>query len=287
MQNNDLTRKKSSLGINESSWDDARIVVLGVPLDSASSYRPGARFAPEGIRNVFESLEEYSLDLAVDIEQVPFYDLGDLLMEGSETYSNLIRGQKIIADMVKQGKKPLVIGGDHAVTYAPVKVLFENVYQEDLVLLHFDAHLDLRPGYMGDDYSHASVIYRLLELGVREIYQFGIRSAATEEVETARRQTRFYPHQILEPLREIMPQLQGRPVYVTLDIDVVDPGLAPGVGTPEPGGITSNHLLQLFPVLKQLNIVGFDVVEVNPPYDNSQVTTHLAAKLVREALMIM
>ncbi|MFY9114237.1 MAG: agmatinase [Dethiobacteria bacterium] len=279
-------RRKISFLEKNVSWADARTVVFGVPVDTASSYRPGARFAPEEIRKVFECLEDYSLGLDADLLSARVHDLGDLILPGGDPRESLIRTEKVVSEIVKQGKRPLLIGGDHSITYAPVCALLSNGYQ-DLAVLHFDAHFDLRPRYLGEEISHASVIYRIMERGVKHIYQFGIRSADAAEVAMADQNTRYFSRGILSALRRTIPELGDRPVYVTVDIDVVDPAYAPGTGTPEPGGITSACLLRALALIRNLNLVGFDLVEVNPSYDHAQITAVLGAKILREAILIL
>jgi len=157
-----------------------------------------------------------------------------------------------------------------------------------LALIHIDAHADLREHYEGEPLSHATPIRKAAELiGGRNVYQFGIRSGTKEEFEYGRRHLRFYPFDVLEPLRKVLPELAGRPVYVTIDIDVLDPSAAPGTGTAEAGGITSKELLAAIHVLAESEavVVGADVVEVAPVYDPSEQTQIVAAKLVREMLL--
>lgn len=283
---NQWFRRKISFLEKSFSLADAGTVVLGVPMDSASSYRPGARFAPEEIRKVFECLENYSLELDADLLSARVHDLGDLVLPTADPQESLLRVEKVVAEIVRKGKKPLLIGGDHSITYAPVCALFSNGYP-DLAVLHFDAHFDLRPRYLGDEISHASVIYRIVERGIKHIYQFGIRSADAAEVAMADRSTKYFSRGILTALKRAIRELGDRPVYVTIDIDVVDPAYAPGTGTPEPGGITSTCLLRALALIRDLNLVGFDLVEVNPAYDHGQITAILGAKIIREAILIL
>ncbi|NLI70470.1 MAG: agmatinase [Firmicutes bacterium] len=279
-------RRKTSFLEKNFSWADAGTVILGVPMDSTSSYRPGARFAPEEIRKVFDCLENYSLELDADFSSARVHDLGDLILPTADPQESLFRVEKVVTEIVKQGKKPLLIGGDHSITYAPVCALFSNGYP-DLAVLHFDAHFDLRPRYLGEEISHASVIYRIVKRGIKHIYQFGIRSADAAEVDVADRNTKYFSRGILAALKRTIEELEDRPVYVTVDIDVVDPAYAPGTGTPEPGGITSTCLLRALTLIRDLNLVGFDLVEVNPAYDHGQITTILGAKIIREAILIL
>ncbi len=283
--NNKHLQKKLFFSEYEKTYDEAKIILLGVPLDSNSSFRPGARFAPEEMRMVFSSLEDYSPLTEKELKEVSFYDAGDIVPAG-DSQESLNQLKSIINKIVADKKKPLVIGGDHSITPSVVEAFLENGYS-NLTVLHFDAHLDLRPDYLGNKSSHACAIYRIIEAGVGSVYQFGIRSGTKEEFALAEKKTLLYPGHVLGPLKKAVELLKDNPVYVTMDIDVVDPCFAPGTGTPEPGGISSAILLKAFPLLKGLNIVGFDIVEVNPLCDNSRITVILGAKLMREALLVL
>jgi agmatinase len=159
-------------------------------------------------------------------------------------------------------------------------------FYPDLCVLQFDAHADLRQTYGGEKYSHATVMRRIAEIiGPERVYQFGIRSGSRDEFQFGQENTNFFPYEITGPLEQVMPKLTGRALYVTIDIDVVDPGYAPGTGTPEPGGPSAAEMMAIIKRLSHLTVIGFDVVEVCPPADNSWVTAILAAKIVREALI--
>jgi len=155
-----------------------------------------------------------------------------------------------------------------------------------LVLIHIDAHADLREDYIGENRSHATVIRRCSDfINPKNIYQFGIRSGTKEEFEFAKKNLNFYPFEVLEPLKKCLPDLMGRPIHVTLDIDVLDPAYACATGTPEAGGISSKEMIESILLFKSLNIVGFDLVEVSPVYDVADRTSLLAAKLIREMML--
>ncbi len=286
MLNKDLLQKKIFFSGNEKPYEDASVVLFGVPLDSNSSFRPGARFAPEEIRKVYEALEDFSPNLEKDLSEVSFCDAGDMNVMPASPVKTLGQLKILTKEFIAHKKKTFIIGGDHSITPPIVEAYLESGY-DNLAVIQFDAHLDLRPHYLGDESSHACVIYRILEAGVKNIYQLGIRSGTKEEFAVAREKTKLYPGCILDPLKEAVQHLGRSPVYITMDIDVVDPAFAPGTGTPEPGGVSSATLLKAFSLLKELNIVGFDLVEVNPPYDQSQITALLGAKLMREALLIL
>lgn len=260
-------------------------VLLGAPMDFTVSYRPGTRSGPRRIREVSAGLEEYSPYQRKDLKDFSYYDAGDVLLPFGNVPESLLRMEKVIGRMLEDDKFLLTLGGEHLITLAPVKQMAKKY--PGLTVLHFDAHADLRSDYLGEIMSHATVMRRVTEVvGSHNLYQFGIRSGTAEEFDFGRANTGFYPFEILKPLREVVDRLHGRPVYVTLDIDVVDPAFAPGTGTPEPGGCSSGEIITALHMLKDLNVVGMDLVEVCPVYDQTDRTALLAAKLVREAILL-
>lgn len=266
------------------SYDDARLVIFGAPMDFTVSFRPGTRLGPQRIREVSWGLEEYSPYLDRDLAEVPFYDAGDLLLAFGNVSACLAVIRRAADMVVADGKIPLLLGGEHLVSLPAIAAV--HARYPDLAVVHFDAHADLREDYAGEPHSHATVMRRVAELiGPRNLYQFGIRSGTREELAWARRHTNTHLFAVAEPLAAALPALAGRPVYVSLDIDVADPAFAPGTGTPEPGGCTSGELLQAVAMLGGLNIVGFDLVEVAPVYDQSERTSLLAAKIIREIIL--
>lgn len=279
-----LWRRQRFMG-STTDWEKATIVIMGVPMDFTTSFRPGARFGPGRIREVSEGLEEYSFYLDRSLEDVAFYDAGDLATGWGNVQATLTATREVVAEILAQKRVPLVLGGEHLITLSVVQAMAQ-VYH-DLVVLHFDAHADLRQEYLGEQLSHATVMRRVVDIiGPQNLYQLGIRSGTSEEFIYGHRYTNFYPDAVLEPLRESLPELKGRPVYVSIDIDVVDPAFAPGTGTPEPGGCSSREIIEAVHLLSALNVVGLDIVEVCPPVDQADITALLAAKLVREALLV-
>lgn len=264
----------------------ARGILLGAPLDDTSSFRPGSRFAPAAIRVVSRSLEEYSIYRKKSLDDLPFYDAGDLLLSPGATIDSLDTIRKSVSSLLQAGKKPFVIGGEHTVTLAAVRGCLEH-YKE-LLILYFDAHADMRPSYQGLAHSHASVAYHLQGLPGVSLYQFGVRSADKEELLYVQKEN-FFPFLVAKPLKNILPSLKNTPIYVSLDIDVIDPAFAPGVTAPEPGGVTSQEIMDVFSFLEDYNknVVAFDLVEICPPFDPSQITILLGAKIIREALLTL
>lgn len=272
--------------LSSDNYEASRAVIYGMPMDFTVSFRPGSRFGPARIREVSIGLEEYSPYLDKSLEDITYFDAGDLLLP----FGNAARSLEIIGEYVRgllnDGKVPVGMGGEHLVSW-PV---FREVYAKypDLAIVHFDAHADLRENYEGEPLSHSTPLRKAAELmGGRNIYQFGIRSGSREEFQYARENINFHPFEVLEPLKKVLPELAGRPVYLTIDIDVLDPSCAPGTGTAEAGGITSKELLAAIHAMAaaNLNVVGADVVEVAPAYDPTEQTQIVAAKLIREILL--
>ncbi|MEL7564986.1 MAG: agmatinase [Dehalobacterium sp.] len=265
-------------------YQSADIVLLGIPMDFTVSFRPGSRMGPQQIRNVSVAIEEYSCYLDKDLADKCYYDCGDLLLPLGNVESSLKIIEAAARDLYHDGKFPIFIGGEHLVSYPLIKAAYEKY--PNLAVLHFDAHADLRMDYLGEKNSHATVMRRVAELlGGENIYQFGIRSGEGAEIVFGKQNTHLFIDRLIEPLKEVIPMLKDRPVYVTLDIDVVDPAFAPGTGTPEPGGCTSREIIQCMHMLGKTNVVGFDLVEVLPIHDLSERTSLLAAKIIREVIL--
>lgn len=266
------------------NYEGSQICIWGLPLDVTSTFRPGSRFAPQTIRAVSEVLEEFSPFLKRDLKEVNFCDLGDLEMIPGQIKENLTRIEEAAFRIWKNGKILLTLGGEHLVSYPLIRTA--KRYYPELAVLHFDAHADLREEYQGEKYSHATVM-RLVaeEIGPSNLYQLGIRSCTWEEWVYGSENTNLFLDHIKLPLSKLISELKGRPLYLSLDIDVVDPAYAPGTGTPEPGGCMPQELFSALYLLKGANIIGLDIVEVCPAYDTGNITSILAAKLVREAIL--
>ncbi len=281
----EMTATLRFLGSQETP-EGAKIIIVGAPMDFTVSYRPGSRFGPEGIRNISYGLEEFSFELEKTLDDVRFFDAGDLEVP----YGNVQRSLDMIEEaaeiILKAGKKPIFLGGEHLISWPVIKAV--NRQYPDLSVIHFDAHADLREEYWGETNSHATVIGHAARLlGGKNIYQLGIRSGSVEELAWARENTNLYRAKVIEALPEVIEAVGNRPVYITIDIDVLDPAFAPGTGTPEAGGISSREMMESLYMMKDLNIVGFDIVEVAPDYDIGKTTAFVAGKLLREALLIM
>ncbi|MDP4093153.1 MAG: agmatinase [Bacillota bacterium] len=286
LKNGDMTLSTKFMASCD-SYQDSRVVMVGVPMDFTCSFRPGTRFGPQKIREVSIGIEEYSVYRDKNLLDCSYFDCGDLDLPIGNVDASLELIGQAAGEIIEDGKLPLFIGGEHLISVPVIKKVYEK-YGNDLTVLHFDAHADLREGYLGCANSHASAVRRLTDfMPGRNIYQFGIRSGTKEEFDFARENTNMFKLDVIEPLKSVIPKLGLKPVYITLDIDVADPAFANGTGTPEPGGISSKELIESINLLNGLNIVGFDIVEVSPPYDASDRTAVLAAKIIRDVILMV
>ncbi|MCL2170144.1 MAG: agmatinase [Defluviitaleaceae bacterium] len=267
------------------SYDEALIALFGTPFDGTACYRPGARFAPNALRSEFYGLEPYSPYQDEDIKSVPVFDCGDLDLPFGNTVRVLEQVEGFVDSLVKDGKMPFMIGGEHLVSLGAVRSLAKKY--DNLAIIQFDAHADLLDDYMGEKLSHAAVMRRVWELvGDGKIYQFGIRSGKKHEFEFAKKHNHIGKFNF-DGLLAVVDKLKGVPVYLTIDLDVLDPSVLPGTGTPEAGGVTFMELLNAILSLRDLNIVGCDIVELSPIYDQSGVSTATACKILREMLIML
>jgi agmatinase len=267
----------------DNEYDEAKIALFGAPFDSTTSYRPGTRFASSHMRINSYGLETYSPYQDKDLEDIPVFDCGDLELPFGNTQKALDMIKEEASLLLNDDKIPLMIGGEHLVTLGAVWAAAEK-YKE-LHVIHFDAHADLRDDYLGEKLSHATVIKRIWEiLGDNKIFQFGIRSGCREEFESSKKGVYRELH-TCHTLSKVAEGLKDKPVYLTIDLDVLDPSVFPATGTPEAGGINFNTLMQAFKILSKLNIVAADINELSPPYDHSGASTALACKILREMLL--
>ena len=279
-----LRRNEDTFMACDAEYDDASVVLFGAPFDSTTSNRPGTRFAARAIRGESYGLETYSPYQDKDMEDYSFFDSGDLELCFGDSVMALSDIEKRVDTILDDGKIPFMIGGEHLVTLPCVKAVARR--NEELYIIHFDAHTDLREDYLGAKLSHASVIRRCWEIvGDDRIFQFGIRSGMKSEFEWSRSHMTTHKYDF-DTLDEVIERLRGKKVYFTLDLDVLDPSVFPGTGTPEPEGVTFSELrVAVTKILSQLDIVGLDAVELSPHYDQSGVSTAVAAKIIREMLL--
>lgn len=267
----------------EGGYQESGIVLFGAPFDSTTSYRPGTRFASAAIRGESYGIETYSPYLDRDLTDHPIFDAGDLELPfgAPDRALELIEAQT--ARILGDGKLPVMIGGEHLVTLGAVRAAFQKY--PDLRIVHFDAHTDLRDDYLGVKLSHATVIRRCHDMvGDRRIFQFGIRSGDRPEFEWAKEHTYLQKFDF-GGVGALRSEIGMYPVYFTVDLDVLDPAEFPGTGTPEAGGVRYLQLLEATSRVTILNVVGADIVELSPPYDQSGRSTALACKFLRELLL--
>ena len=268
-------------------YEESRIVIFGAPFDSTTSFRPGTRFGSQAIRNESYGLETYSPYQKKDLTDFKIFDSGDLELPIGDTARVLYQIEDRAGEILRDGKLPFMIGGEHLVTLGSVRAAAKKY--PDLCIVHFDAHADLRQDYLGVELSHACVLRRCWELvGDDRIFQFGIRSGDREEFLWAEKgHVNMHPFD-LKGLSQAVDRLSGKPVYFTLDLDVLDPSVFPGTGTPEAGGVTFLELLQaVLLVCGKCRVIACDVNELCPPFDQSGVSTATAGKIVREMLLAL
>ena len=270
----------------DSAYEDARIVLFGAPFDSTTSYRPGTRFASRTMRAESYGLETYSPGQDLDLEDAAVYDGGDLELCFGDTQAALDAIEQYAASVHADGKLPFLIGGEHLVTLPAFRAAYEKY--KDIMVIHFDAHTDLREDYLGAKLSHATVLRRIWDIvGDGRIFQFGIRSGERAEFYWAKEHTQLRKFDFTGLDRAIA-ECGNRPIYLTIDLDVMDPSCFPGTGTPEAGGVTFLQLLQAaLQVIRDGRVVACDMVELSPPYDPSGYSTATALKLLREMLLAL
>lgn len=267
----------------ESSYLESKLVIFGAPFDGTSSYRPGSRFAGTAIRSESFGIETYSPYLGKDLGDFSVFDAGDLDLPFGNAEEALVQIEDAASRIISDGKIPLMIGGEHLVTLGAVRATVKEYH--DIDILHFDAHADLRDEYLGEKLSHATVMRRCHDLvGDGHIFQFGIRSMTKDEdIWAAGHVTqRKYDFGTLE---EVLCRLRSKKVYLTIDLDVLDPSIFPGTGTPEPGGVSFADLIAAIHSMGLIDIVGCDVNELAPHYDASGVSTITACKVIREMIL--
>lgn len=273
----------------DAAFDEADAVIFGAPFDCTTSYRPGTRFGPAAIRSESFGIETYSPYQDKDLLDCKVFDSGNLELRFGSPESALEDIECRTKEILDAGKLPVMLGGEHLVTLGAFKACAEK-YGE-LYLLHFDAHADLRDEYLGQHLSHACVIRRCYDIvGDGKIFQFGIRSGDREEFRFSAEHTEMHKSKIsgvdFSALPDVIEKLRGKNVYLTIDLDVLDPAFFCGTGTPEAGGASYNQLLEAIIMIGgSLNIVGADLNELSPHYDQSGASTAIACKLLRELLL--
>jgi agmatinase len=264
-------------------FEKSRGVILGCPYDGSASFRPGARFGPPAIRRASWGIETFSPYLKKDLSQCSIHDMGDLELPLGEKKISLNLIRKALAKILSGNKFPILLGGDHLITLPIIEEILE--ISPHLHLIHMDAHADLRDDYLGESLSHSTVMRKVVDhLGEGRVFQIGIRSGTEEEFRLARKMNSIIS---LQPasLSSMIKRLRSQPVYITLDLDVIDPSLLPGVGAPEPGGLSFQEFISLLKKLQALHVIGFDMVELTPDYDSTQISSITASVILREMIL--
>ena len=258
---------------------EGAICIFGAPFDSTSSFRPGSRFGPGAIREASYGLETFSFIQIADLEDCSFMDKGDLELPFGDPIPALELIEETTHNILSERKTPFLLGGEHLMSLGAIRAA-AKIYPE-LKVIHLDAHADLREEYLGQRLSHATVMRRVLDLlGTESVRQIGIRSCTRQE------------HVLVSDMISLPEQIALRtgtkPCYLTCDLDILDPSIFPGTGTPEPGGLIFNELITiLISIITRLHIVGLDVVELAPQLDPTGVSAVVAAKVVRECLIAL
>ncbi|KAF5088923.1 agmatinase [Methanobacterium aggregans] len=271
----------------EKSVDDPQkpvFGIVGVPFDSTTTYKPGARFGPRFVREASYNFERYNFILNKNLD-AEVYDLGDVEVVHGNFQKTSKNVESTISEILDMEMVPVTIGGEHSISYSVLKA----IANEDVTVIHFDAHCDLIDRYMDEKYSHATVMRRIFDLNPREIIQIGVRSASEEEAFLASKEVikQFKPNEVrnnLDAVERVIKSVDG-PVYVSLDLDVLDPAYAPSVGTPAPCGLNPHELERLIFSLKNKDIIGFDLVEVSST-QMGDITSINGAKAIYDFLCL-
>lgn len=267
----------------ETPPEAADIVIYGAPFDGTTSFRPGTRYAPERMRLESWGLETYSPYQDLDLEDFLIGDAGDLDLPMGDVAQALDQIEAFSESLFAQNKRPVMLGGEHSLTLGQLRAA--RTRYPDLHIIQFDAHTDLRHDYYGQPLSHASVMRRAADLlPDGRIHQFGIRSGLKEEFQFAREHLNFHPF-TLDELDATLAELASKPLYVTIDLDVLDPSFFPGTGTPEPGGVSYLDLQKAVIAFENSQVIAADIMELSPPLDQSGASTAVACKILRELVL--
>lgn len=271
----------------EGDYETCDIVIQSVAYDGTTSFRPGTRFGPQAIReNSIIGYETYSPVLKKDLEDMKIFDNLDIDISYADPKVVIKQIKEATLIHLKNNKKIVTLGGEHSITAGIIEA-YSKMY-DDFYVIHIDAHTDLREEYLGSKYSHACVLKRVCDsIGADKVLSYGIRSGLASEFDFAQKNLKYSGNNLLKFKDELM-KIKDKKIYITLDLDVLDPAYFSGTGTPEPNGLTSRELFELIYTLKELNkIIGFDIVELAPTLDVSQSSTAMAIKILREMLLIV
>jgi len=266
-----------------SSYEECEICIVGLPYDGTSSYRPGSRFGPNAIRKASWGMETYSPGFQRDLADLKICDLGDLEIPFGNKEMALAKIKEAIGKIIDDGKYPVFLGGEHLVTLPIVEALLTRF--RNLAVVQLDAHADLRDEYLGETLSHSTVMRRVSEiLEAGGLFQFGVRSGSREEFSYANTMGSLYDF-TEDGFNKALRRINDKPLYISLDLDVLDPSILPGTGNPEPGGVDFTEMIRFLQILAKARVIGFDVVELTPNHDPSEVSSIVTSKLVREMIL--
>jgi len=264
---------------SNSNYKDADVIILGLPFDKTSSFIPGSRFGPHFIRLCSENIEDYSPYQDKSLLDLKICDLEDLQFSKKDWF---LESQKIIEDIFDNKKHFIFLGGEHTITLPVIKT-FKQKYSHFSVI-QFDAHCDLRDEYLEEKICHATTMRRVSEIvGINNIYQFGIRSGTKEEFEYNKN---LYKFKAFDSLSSVIDKIK-EPIYLSIDTDILDPGILPAVSTPEPGGISYKELIDSLLLLRNKKIIGADIVEYNPLAATPYASGSTVAEILRELILIV
>jgi agmatinase len=264
-------------------FEKSGAVILGCPYDGSASFRPGARFGPSAIRRASWGIETFSPYFQKDLSQYSIHDMGDLELPLGEKKISLGLIRMALRKILSKKKFPILLGGDHLITLPIIEEILQ--FYPRLCIIQIDAHTDLREDYLGESLSHSTVMRKVIDhLGEGRLFQIGIRSGTEEEYKLARKMKSIVSIDS-DSLSSMIKRLRNQSVYITLDLDVMDPSFLSGVGTPEPGGLTFNEFISLLKKLQTLHVIGFDMVELTPDYDPTQISAITASVILREMIL--
>lgn len=268
--------------------NEANLVIFGIPYDKTASFQKGTVEGPKEFREKMEfSAETWSPYQNKELLDLKIFDAGDVKLTNEENPSKMNdMVEKFTDKILENNVKTIMIGGEHSVSYPVFKSHFKK--HSDLHLVHFDAHTDLRDEFYGEPFSHACIVKKCIDLmGNGKAFQFGIRSGSKEEFDLHNQGVTYIEKSKATTIKKVVKKLIDKPVYITIDIDVLDPSIAPGTGTPEAGGMMYEELIEALKELTKIhNVVGIDLVELSPKVDASNRTTALAVKLMREIMLM-
>ena len=274
---------------SQRNYNNCSLGIFGVNYDGTTSYKPGARFGPNSIRNASQSLETYCPKLQKDLERIKYFDFGGLLLNVNNSKSVIKKVSLATKYLINKKLKPLIFGGEHSITLGVIEALVEKY--PNLILIQLDAHADLRDSYLNNKYSHACTMKRCMDiLQEQNIFQVGIRSGTQDEFKTMKNNNQLIDFKTGEKnhiLKQRLSPFKDSPIYLTIDLDWFDPSLLPGTGTPEPGGFFWNDFETVIQTLISFNIIGADIVELSPNIDSSGVSSVVAAKVARSLIMTL